>query len=183
VIVAGQFVSVSFDRPNRVVPAAPAAVANGAAPAAAPSAEDTSVLLSGGILDINSAYGTICCGLERVVLSYAREGTILLNSPHRELSTSARCDTLEAPQLPFTRKAAKNLLEDKLDITQVIPGAAGLLVVQRGGVEYVVRPGAAVTDERGQPLAGLEDWRLDFLGRNYALFANGRQYAGFYVKR
>ena len=32
-------------------------------------------------------------------------------------------------------------------------------------------------------MAGLENWKLDFLGRNYVLFAKDRQYAGFYVKR
>jgi hypothetical protein len=64
-----------------------------------------------------------------------------------------------------------------------VPGTAGLVVVERNGVEYVLRPEAAMTDERGQPIAGLENWKLKFLGRNYALFAKDRQYAGFYVKR
>ncbi len=139
--------------------------------------------MSGGVLDISSAYGTICCGLDRVLLSHSDQGTVVLNSPRRETSPSTKYEAIDAPQVPFTRNAAKNPLEGKLDITQVVPGSTGLLVVQRGGVEYVVRPGAVVTDERGQPLAGLENWKLNFLGRNYALFANGRQYAGFYVKR
>lgn len=184
-IVAGQFVGVSSDRPNSIR-FAPAPVApNGAAPAApAPDSSDTSVILSGGILDISSAYGTICCGLERLIVSYTNQGAIVLNSPQREVGTSAQYETLDAPQVPFTRKAARNPLDTKLDITQVVPGTTtGLAVVQRGGVEYVLRQGAAITDERGQPVVGLENWRLDFLGRNYALFVKDRQYAGFYVKR
>jgi hypothetical protein len=185
-IVGGHFVSVSSDRPNSIRVAAPLPIPNGPAPAAPPAAEganQTSVIFSAGILDINMAYGTICCGLDRVVLSYTQQGAMVLNSPNREAGVSARFEAIGAPQVPFTRNVAKNPLEGKLEITQVVPGTTGHLIVQRGGVEYVIRPGATATDERGQPLTGMENWKLNFLGRNYALFANGRQYAGFYAKR
>ena len=181
-IVAGQYASVSYDRLNAARLAIPIGANAPAAPA--PGQEnDGSVILSAGILEMSSAYGTICCGLDRVMLSIASQGAMLINSPHRELSTSARLETFDDPQIPFTRKAAPNLLQDKLTITQIVSGSAGLVVLERNGVEYVLRPGAAITDERGQPIAGLENWKLQFLGRNYAQFAKDRQYASFYVKR
>jgi hypothetical protein len=194
VIVSGQFVGVAHDLS---VPPVRAFVGNVPVPAApaAPPPGAVSVIFSAGILDMEAAYGTICCGLERVTVTRASQGAVVLNSPQRDFGQTSRFEAIDAPQVPFTRAAGKNPLEGKLDITQVVPGSLvpdmipgqgateGHLIVRRGVVEYVVRPGAAVTDERGQPLAGLENWTLSFLGRNYALFSNGRQYAGFSVKR
>lgn len=182
VIIAGQFLGVGFDR-NRNLGAA--AAAPGAAPApAAAEAESASMFFSGGILDVGTAQGTIMCGLERVIAgSYSSPVPILLNSPRQELRSNNRFESITDARIPFVRKAAKNPLAEKVSLTQIVSGAAGLVVLERNGVEYVLRPGAAITDERGQTIAGTENWKLQFLGANYALFAKGRDYAGFYVKR
>jgi hypothetical protein len=42
---------------------------------------------------------------------------ILLNSPQRELGTSVRFEVVDDPQIPFTPKAGKNPLQDKLNVT------------------------------------------------------------------
>lgn len=184
IVLAGQFASINYDRSNNnaVRMAIPVPGAAGPAPAQ-PAATDTSLLMSAGVLDITSAYGTICCGLERLLVSYADQGAVFLNSAHREVNTPNKVEVVDAPQVPFQRRATKNPLEGKVTITQIVAGAAGMAVFQRGSVEYVLRPGSAIFDEHGQTVPGLENWTLGFLGRNYALFANGRQYAGFFVKR
>jgi hypothetical protein len=193
IVLAGQFAGINYDRStNNVARAAlpvaidarvqPGGVAP-AAPAAPQPAETVSLLMSAGILDVSTAYGPICCGLERLVVSYADASTVFLNSPQREFNSSNKVEVLDAPQVPFQRRQVKNPLEGKVNITQIVSGTSGMVVFQRGGMEYVLRPGSAIFDEGGKVVPGLENWTLGFLGRNYALFANGRQYAGFFVKR
>jgi hypothetical protein len=46
-----------------------------------------------------------------------------------------------------------------------------------------VRPGSAAHDETGKPLPGMENWKLSFLARDLAVFSDGRQDAGFLIKR
>jgi hypothetical protein len=176
-VLAGHYASVNFDRSSD--PRAGLVVAPpGAAPAMPADVPAGSVIFSGEVLDMSFAQETICCGLKRLSISHADPNAVVLNSPQRELSSLARCQIMQAAQVPFAVRSTNNALENKLHITQVVAGTSGLAVVQGKAVEYVLRAGMPLTDDQGQPLAGLEQWKLKHLGRNYALFANGTQYAG-----
>ena len=52
-----------------------------------------------------------------------------------------------------------------------------------GGAEVVVRQGAEIRDGAGNPLPGLERWKLTFVCEQLALFSNGREDAGFLAPR
>ena len=58
-----------------------------------------------------------------------------------------------------------------------------MVVLERDGVEWVVRLGAKVNDSAGKPVAGLEGWTVTFIADEFALFSSDRDDAGFLVSK
>ena len=87
--------------------------------------------------------------------------------------------------LPLAPREKPNLIAGRIKITLLIAGDGPrkAAVLDHGGVELVVRPGADIRDAAGNPLPGLDGWKLSFVGDEFALFSNGRDYAGFVVPR
>jgi hypothetical protein len=54
-----------------------------------------------------------------------------------------------------------------------------MAVLEKDGVEHVVRPGAKVNDAAGKTIPGLEGWTLSFVNDNFALFTTGDEDAAF----
>lgn len=172
-ILAGYCIDVSHDmvvaRPNN-------------------EATDGSLLMSRAIIRCSYGNGSICSAPDLVDLQQATNVTFL-NSPKRQVGNEQECKQVTDDLIPFRCRTIKNPLLERVKITQIVPGdigaatVGGLVVHERNGVEFVVRPGSAVHDESGKPLAGLENWKLSFLGRDLAVFSDGRQDAGFMVKR
>ena len=50
-------------------------------------------------------------------------------------------------------------------------------LVKGKAVEYVLRQGAEITDEKGEPIEGWKGWQVDFIGENFVLLRNGQEYA------
>jgi hypothetical protein len=172
VVVAGHYIHVSHDgnRMGREQPKTP------------------SVLLSGGVVDVSFAKGTVCSAPHLVRISHA-DGVRFINSPKIEAGQERgqnppRIDKAEMTAAP---PAKPNPLDGKLKVAQVQrpndAGKGGMVVLEKDGVEWIVRPGAAINDAVGKPIAGLEGWTVTFIGDDFALFSNEREDAAFLVPK
>ena len=171
----------------------------------------SSLLVTGGSLDISHATGTVCSAPRFVRMGFA-EAVTLVNSPNQEVRGRPRfarnaANAANAANAPNVANAAnveiKNLkaegltlappavndnpLGDKLDVTQVVSGDGSLdrrfVVINLDGVELVLRPGKETRDGAGKPIPALAGWKLTFVCDNFALFSNGNEDAGFLVPR
>jgi hypothetical protein len=63
-------------------------------------------------------------------------------------------------------------------VKQVVSGddkEKQFITVERGGFEYVQRPGRELGDERNQPLAGWSKWTIGFVAEKFVLFTDGER--------
>jgi hypothetical protein len=144
-----------------------------------------SLLISGSILDVSHSHGTICSAPE-VSISFAT-GTTYLNSPRLDVSHEKGCEKLNDVKLPIVPAPGKNPLSDKIKITQIVggddSGRGAMVVLEKDGVELVIRIGREITDPHGKPIPDLAGWKLTFVAENFALFSKGHQDASFYLKK
>jgi hypothetical protein len=150
-----------------------------------PPTSSGSVLMSGSILDVSHSNQSVCYAPRAVSVSFAT-GTIFLNSPKVEIAHEKSCTRIDA-KLPLAPTERKNPLSDKIKITQIVrpsdSGRGALVVLDQGGVEVVVRPGAQITDRQGKVIPEAAGWKLSFAADGFALFSKDREDAGFYRKR
>ena len=180
VIVAGHYVHVSHDGNH-------AFGRGGPGPAVGRRAGDGpqgSVLVCGGVVDVSHATGTICSAPTLVQVAHARHVTFL-NAPNVQVSHQQDSKQVQVDKLPLAPTEKPNPIAGKIKITQLMAegGPRKAAVLDHGGVEVVVRPGGEIRDGAGNPPPGLEGWKLSFVGDEFALFSNGRDYAGFVVPR
>jgi hypothetical protein len=50
-----------------------------------------------------------------------------------------------------------------------------LVTVERNGIEYVLRPGGKLVDEKGQPIPEWNAWTVGFVAENIVLFTDGNR--------
>jgi hypothetical protein len=191
VIVAGHYIHTSHDgnpRPRAIGPAGPNAAAGGpnagAAAAPNPPGGEGSLLVSGRVIDVSHATGTILSAPGVVRVSHAQDATFI-NSPDVQTSHQDNCRGVNVAPLPLAPPLLRNPLEGKLKVSQVVRGddsrRGAMVVIEHQGVEVAVRPGAPVRDGKGDPLPGLEGWSLSFVGDDVAIFSHGTDLASFYV--
>ena len=175
VVLAGQYINVSHDgrplRPGR-----------GPAP--------SSLLVSGGYVDVAHAMGTVVSAPRLVSIADA-EGVTLVNCPKADLprhpGIPAGWASVNAEGVTLAPPAVKdNPLAGKLDVTQVVrvdDASRRFVVIDRGGAELVLRPGAEIRDGAGRPVPELSGWHLTFVADEFALFSRGNEDAGFLVPK
>lgn len=147
----------------------------------------TNLIMSGDVLHVSSAERCICCGLNGLEFTWRPDTeTIALNSPPFAVKhffpredEPVEIKTIRAPRLPFSPTLKPTRLDRKL---QLVDTERRCVVVRELGVEYRLQSGAPVTDAKGRPFPGLEEWKLSYVGVDYALFTDGRQFAGSRVK-
>ena len=168
VIVAGQHTDISFDGMDGM---RGRAGAGGIAPPLA----DGSLIVSGGSMHISHAQGTTCSAPKHIDISHARE-VAFLASPDFKMSHQQGCTEHKDFVTPFPLPAAGSLPAAVFTVKQIVAPddrTQQLITVERNGMEYVLRPGAKLTDEKGQALAGWENWNVGFITRQVALFSDG----------
>jgi len=168
-ILAGHHVNVSFDGMDGMRARA------GAKGVAGPLA-DGSLIVSGGSVNIAHAQGTICSAPKLIDISHAAE-VAFLASPELKMSHQQGWSDHKGFLTPFHVPAAATLPGSALTVKQIVAPddrTKQLLTVERNGVEYVLRPGAKLADEKGQPLPDWGNWSVGFIADNVALFTDGQ---------
>jgi hypothetical protein len=95
---------------------------------------------------------------------------------------STKADNVKLGIVP---KAMPNKIAGQLKIQQVVrrgDSTPGFVVVDHNGVETVLRPDKEICDNQGQPILALAGWKLQLVADGYALFSNGKEYAGFLLE-
>ncbi|WP_425615660.1 hypothetical protein NA78x_005590 [Anatilimnocola sp. NA78] len=185
VIIARGAVNISHGSGNIVLAGHYIDVAHEGSMFGRPGAEmvSSSLLMSGGLLRISHAQGAICSTPGLMELSGSK--LTFLNSPNVSGSHHVDCEKVEA-KLQIVPVAPPSPISDKLTITQVInrgDSEKGLVILEQGGVEIVLRPNTPITDNLGKPISALEGWKLEFVGDRFALFSNGETEASFLLPR
>jgi hypothetical protein len=184
VVLAGRHIEVGFDGEpgplRRARPGGPKV--NG------------SLLISGGTVVVAHATDTVCSAPGTVHMSHAHSSTFVNcpnldvprppNFPVRPGEQPEVWRSVQAPDLgPLAPRERPNPLAGKVKVTQVVDGddARGFAVVQEGGVERVVRPGAPLVlgGAGAAPAAGEQSWKLVTVGQRFALFSDGKEDAAF----
>ena len=146
-----------------------------------PNGAGGSVLISGGIIDVAHARDTICCAPEAAEIS--GHNIQLINAPSREVPNNVsrhRSLTDKTGTLPTT--ARKHPLMEKLKFTQIVSNQLPqLVVIQTDRGEMVIRVDGKIPNPGNVPDAELEGWRLAYIGRDFALFVKGRDYASVHL--
>ncbi len=171
VILAGQFVDISHDGSR--LRGGEAAVEGG-----------SSLVLSGSILRMSHSQRSICYAQSE--LSVGSPNCIFLNSAKALEGRRASSPQVDGVKLLLQPTAPPNPIRDQLKITQVYgrgDSDAGLAIIEQGGIEIVLRPGAEIKDNLGMPVAALAGWKLAFVADGYALLSNGKEDAGFVIPK
>jgi hypothetical protein len=172
VVVAGHYIHVSHDG-NRM---------------GRDAASPPSVLVSGGVVDVSHAKQTVCSAPHLVQVSHA-DGVRFVNSPKVQTGheRGQNCPRINGVEFGSAPEAKRNPLTGKINVLQVVrgndAGKGAMVVLEKDGVEWVVRPGAKVLDAAGKPIAGLEGWAVSFIGEDFALFSSDREDAGFLMPK
>lgn len=195
VILAGHFVHVSHDGNHafgrrraggRRGPGPPPIPRPGADPAAPEDGAGPrgSLILSGGVIDVSHATGSVCSAPTLVQIAHARDVTFF-NAPNVRTAHRQNPKQVMIDNLPLAPREKPNPIADKVKIARIIAGDGprGAAVLDHGGEELPIRPGADLRDAAGTPLPGLEGWKLSFVGEEFALFSDGRDHAAFVVTR
>jgi hypothetical protein len=170
VIIAGQHVSTCFEATHLKV-ARPAQERIG------------SLLMSGGTLQVSHPYLAVCYAREKFDFSRA-ENCFFLNGGPKDLRRMEGSAIVDA-KLLFTPSARPNPLEGKLKVVQAHRASAerSLLILEKDGVEFALRPGSDIKDNLGKPIPELAGWKLDLMDQYLAVFSNGKEDACFQVPR
>jgi len=142
---------------------------------------DKSVMLSGVQASASHARTSVLGGAEACRFSFAREGTVLLNSPGvepRRLRHGAR--QIRTEKLVLRDERANSPLDEKLTLTfthQDARGGLALFRLKDGTGEYVARVDQEIRNPAGDPLPELKGWKLIFAGNRIAVFGDGKEFA------
>lgn len=132
-----------------------------------------SVFLSGAVVRIAHATGTVVCAPVTAAISRASDATFI-NTPNRLKSIAD-----DSGLLP--RGEPYNPLLGKLTITQIVSVESSieraLVAAESEDGEVVIRIGKPLP----AALQKAKGWQLVFVGENFALFAKDDQLAGLYV--
>jgi hypothetical protein len=177
VVIAGEFVSISMDGSGF----------NFGAPRAGETPR-RSLVMSGGPLHMSHAQGTV--RYSPLAQSNWGSDCVLVNSKlvgHNMAGFGPNKPSTEVNhvKLGIVPRAMPNRIANQLNIKQTVDGGdstPGFVIVEQQGVETVLRPDKEICDNQGQPIPALAGWKLQFVARNYALFSNGKEYAGFAVE-
>lgn len=143
-----------------------------------PTQSTVNLLMSGDLLRVTGLSRSICCGMKRIEIGGVDAGLTVLNSPPVVIKDKTPIRTIDAPHLPFQAAPERDPLAGKLQIVQLLTGR---IAVRETGYEYELRVGSPLNDAKGRPIRGLEGWTLNFITADYALFSNGRRWAGYYM--
>jgi len=169
-IIAGHHVNASFDGMDGM---RGRAGARGVAPPLA----DGGLIVSGGSINISHAHGTTCSAPKQIDISHATE-VAFLASPDLKMSHQQGCSDHKDFATPFPIPVSASLPGSVLTVKQIVAPddrTQQLLTVERNGMEYVLRPGAKLVDEKGQPLAGWANWSMGFITHHAAVFTDGQE--------
>jgi hypothetical protein len=167
-IIAGQHANISGDGMDG---------RRGRAGGVAPPLADGSLIVSGGTIHLSHAQGSICSAPKLIDISHAGE-VAFLASPEVQMSHQVGCSEHKDFVTPFPLPAVGSLPASVLAVKQIVAPddrTKQLLAVERSGVEYVLRPGAKLVDEKGQAIDGWANWSVGFITRNVALFTDGQE--------
>lgn len=87
--------------------------------------------------------------------------------------------------MPIVIEMPRTMPAEILKVRQLVSPddrAKQLVVMERNGVEYVLRPGARLTDETGRPISKWEDWTVGFLTQEVVLFTDGKSGVSVWVR-
>jgi len=168
VVMAGHFIHVSHDGNHK------------------PGEMQGSLLMSGAVLNISHASGSVCAAPQMVQIGHSR-GVTFADSPNVDagMSKEAANKHLVGLDIIAAPPRAENSLEGKLKIIQTVKandaGVGAMAVVNYNGAQLPVRLGERINDANGKAIAGMERWRLSFVAEDYALFSTDRADSGFSV--
>jgi hypothetical protein len=147
-----------------------------------------SLLMSGGVVNVSHAKGSVCSAPTMVRISHATGVTFAdaTNVNAGFLHGGANRD-IAGLKLRAAPQRAGNPLQGRLNVVQVAKGndsgVGAMAVCEDNGVRFEIRPGEQIKDGAGKPIAGLEAWRLSFVGEEFALFSSDREDGGFFVPK
>lgn len=144
--------------------------------------EGRSLLMSGGTLSVSHSKESVCCAPRSVRVVFAT-GTTILNSPNLSISHDRSAVRIKDAVLTTAPGEKKNRLQEKIRITSVEKpakkGLPGKVRLVHAGVECVASQGSDIQTVDSQEVPELAGWKLTFVGREYVVFSNGREDAGF----
>lgn len=173
-VLAGHHVNFSFDGMD-------GRRAAGAAGGVAPPLADGSLIFSGGSVNISHAQGTVCSAPKLIDISHATQVSFLA-SPETKMSHQQNCTQHKDFRSPMPVPLAASMPANVVAVKQVVAPddrSKQLVTVERNGKEYVLRPGAKLVDENGQPIAGWADWTVAFISYHAVLFSDGQEDVSF----
>jgi len=165
-VVAGHHINLGFDGHGGFA----FNNGNGQTPAAC------SILLSGGSIAIAHAEGTVCCAPGHVEFSHANK-VRFISSGHREISHQQQCQFFDQAARPLVIPAPRPVPAELFSVRQVVAPddkTRQLVSVERKGMEYGLRPGHKIVDEKGEPIPPWTDWKVGFISENFVLFTDGQ---------
>ena len=189
VIVAGKSIHVSHDGSERSSAARRREMAAMAAARGRPRPErpvppgarrvpPMSLLVSGGVLEVSHAGGTVCVGLQRVEIAHASE-CVFVNSPNVRTSHRTDCAELRLDEALFGVPPEPHPLEADLRLHSAANGTA----IFFKGRRYVGEKGTVINDEGGNPVAGLAGWTLSAAESGYGVLSNDEERASILLER
>jgi hypothetical protein len=143
----------------------------------APALTDGSLIISGGSINIAHAQGSICASPKRIDISHAAE-VAFLASPDVKMSRQQGCSEYKEFLTPFPLSPTVSLPATVMSVKQIVAPddrTKQLVTVERNGVEYVLRPGAKLVDEKGLPISSWQNWSVGFITENVVLFTDGQE--------
>lgn len=146
-----------------------------------------SLLLSGSVLKMAHAKGSICAAPTFLESAHAND-VVFLNSKHRNVRNTTACREVETKRIDLGLSPRKNALERLIRVTDIQPpknrqGGSAHVRLRQSGEEHVAHVGKEIKSGQGRLVPDLEGWRLCLAGEIYALFTDGKEFAGFLVGR
>jgi hypothetical protein len=136
-----------------------------------------SLLVSGRSMRIAHAHETICSAPEFIHVSHANNVTFLATS-HRDISHQEACHFKDKVNPPLSMPAPMDVPPALFSVKQVCDAednpSRQLVTVQKNGIEYVLRLGSKIVDEKGAPIPSWSDWSVAFISEGVVLFSDGK---------
>jgi hypothetical protein len=158
VVIAGHHVNIGFDLGDDM-PSKP------------------SLIASGRSMRIAHADSTICSAPEFIHVSHAKNMDFLA-SPNRDISHQEACRFKDKVLPPLTMPLPTGVPSTLFTVKQVCDAesnpARQLVTVEKNGIEYVLRLGSKIADEKGQPIPSWSDWSVSFISEGVVLFSDGK---------
>jgi hypothetical protein len=168
VVLAGQYIDIGHEGSGLRLGEARGVVAK----------SGSSLLMSGGSLQIAHAMGAICSAPDEV--SVGADNCIFLNCAPKLDGRRNPNQVIEKVKLQIQPAAPPNPIRDQFKIAQVVDRDEDrFIIVEQNGVEVVVREGGEIKDNLGKPVPALAGWKLTYISRGHALLSNGKEDAGF----